>query len=130
MRFHILPFLSAILFWASFPPLDFGFLGWVALVPVTVYAMKAKKGWIAFLNAWFAGFLWVAAGLFWVHHTVPPGPYLLGAYLGVYFALYVWGLRLLTRRLFPLCISAPVLWVKSKIFGPNVGIPPLHEMPS
>jgi apolipoprotein N-acyltransferase len=98
-----LPFLWALLFWASFHPLDLGFLAWVSLVPLLVYA-KRTSGWRSFLVAWLAGSLAFGACFQWVRFTVPIGPLFLGLYKGLYPALFV----LLIRRLGPLW--TPVLW--------------------
>ena len=99
-----LPFLFALLYWASFHPLNLGFLGWVSLVPLLVYA-KATSGKKAFFVAWLGGALAFGACFFWVRFTVPPAPYLLGIYKGLYVALFV----VLIRRLGPLW--TPVVWV-------------------
>lgn len=101
---HALPFAWALLFWASFHPLAFGVLAWVALVPLLVYA-KSTSGRKAFFVSWLGGALGFGACFFWVRHTVPPGPALLGIYNGLYVAVFV----LLARRLGTLW--APAIWV-------------------
>jgi len=110
-----LPFVSAILLWASFHPLDLGFLAWLALVPLIVFARRTS-GWRSFVTAWLAGWLFFTAGFLWVRYTVPVGPYLLGIYKGLYFALFV----VLVRRLGALW--TPVVWtglefVRGYLFG-------------
>lgn len=110
-----LPFLSALLLWASFHPLDLGFLAWVALVPLVVFA-KRTSGRLSFFVAWLAGALFFGAGFFWVRYTVPVGPYLLAVYKGLYVALFV----ALVRKLGALW--TPALWtglefVRSYLFG-------------
>ena len=37
-----LPFLSALMFWASFHPLNLGFLGYLTLVPLLIYAQSTS----------------------------------------------------------------------------------------
>jgi apolipoprotein N-acyltransferase len=103
-RIHLLPFLFALLFWSSFHPLNLGFLGWFALVPLLVYA-RAASGAKSFFIVWLAGALTFGAAFAWVRHTVPPGPVLLGIYKGLFVALFV----VLVRRLGVLW--APVAWV-------------------
>ncbi len=103
-RLHLLPFLFALLFWASFHPLNLGFLGWFALAPLIVYAREAR-GLRPFFVAWAAGALAFGAGFFWVRYTVPAGPVLLGIYNGLFVALFV----VLVRRLGVLW--APAAWV-------------------
>ena len=84
-RVHLLPFLFAILYWASFHPLDLGFLGWFAIIPLLIYAKRAR-GKKAFFVAWLAGTIAFAAGLFWVRYTAGIGPYFVGIYKGLYIA--------------------------------------------
>jgi apolipoprotein N-acyltransferase len=100
----VLPFLFAALFWSSFPPLDLGFLAWISLVPLLVYA-KTTAGPKAFFVAWLGGWLAFMSCFFWVRYTVPVAPYLLGIYEGFYIALFVW----LVRRLG--CLWSPAVWV-------------------
>ncbi len=112
---YLLPFVFAILFWASFHPLNLGFLGWVALVPLLVYA-RATSGRKAFFVAWLGGWLAFAGAFFWVRYTVPVGPYFLAAYKGLYVAVFV----AVVRRLGP--AWAPVAWtgleyLRGTLFG-------------
>jgi len=83
----VLAAVSGILLFAAFPPLDLGFLGWVALVPLLVAlhglspqragVLGAVAGGIAFLTlmAWMRVFGLLA----WL---------LVGAYLGAFVALF------------------------------------------
>ena len=110
-----LPFLWALLFWASFHPLALGVLAWVTLVPLLVYA-KATSGRKAFFISWLGGAVGCSACYFWVRHTVPVGPYFLGLYTGLYVAVFI----LVVRRLGTLW--APAVWValefiRSHLFG-------------
>jgi apolipoprotein N-acyltransferase len=104
MRNPWLPFLSALLFWASFHPLDLGILGFVALVPLMRFA-KENGGRRAFFTAWAAGWAAFAACFFWVRHTVPAGPWLLAVYMGLYFPLFATAVRRLGAA------WAPAAWV-------------------
>lgn len=112
-----LPFLSALLLWLSFPPVDWGFLGWVALVPLIVYALTEPKRWRAFLIGWAAGFAFHTAAFWWVGHTSPVlGPLGLGLYKGLYWAAFVllvrWASRAQgDRECAPVAVAAPVAWV-------------------
>jgi apolipoprotein N-acyltransferase len=99
-----LPFLFAVLFWASFHPLNLGFLAWVSLVPLLLFA-KVASGRKAFLVAWLGGSLAFGACFWWVRYTVPVGPYFLGLYKGLYVALFV----SIIRRFGP--IWSPAAWV-------------------
>lgn len=110
-----LPFLWALLFWASFQFQSLGVLAWAALAPLLLFARLAS-GKKAFFTAWLAGAIGFGAAMFWVRHTVPPGPYFMGLYCGLYLAVFT----ALVRRLGPLW--SPALWValeylRSHLFG-------------
>lgn len=106
---HSLPFVSALLIWASFQFLELGVLGWVALVPLLLYA-KLASGKKAFFVAWLGGAIGYGAAMFWVRHTVPAGPYGMGLYCGLYVALFT----VVVRRLGPLW--SPAIWVALEFF--------------
>jgi apolipoprotein N-acyltransferase len=99
-----LPFLFALCFWASFHPLNLGFLGWVALIPLLVYA-KGAGGWKPFLLAWLGGSLAFGVSLSWLWYTSPLAPFFVGLYKGLFVAAFV----SIVRRLGTM--SAPVAWV-------------------
>jgi len=110
---HVLPFVSALLLWLAFPPADLGFLGWAALVPLTVYALVAR-GRRAFFIAWAAGFVFWTGTLYWLHYTSPWfGPPGVGIYKGLYWGAYVSLVRWACtgeRPRVPVAIAAPVVW--------------------
>lgn len=112
---HALPFLSALLFWASFHPLNLGFLAWGALVPLIAYARRTR-GWKPLGVAWLAGAAAFAAGFFWVRHTVPAGPYLLGIYNGLYFAFFAAAVRRL-GALWGAAAWTGLEYVRGTLFG-------------
>ncbi len=110
LLFHLLPFLSALLLYAAYYPLDLGLLGWVALVPLIVYSIKAGKGWRLFLVSWAAGWVFNALAFQWLRHSAPVGPYALAVYMGLYFALFSVLIRVLSKRI-PLVLVAPLAWI-------------------
>jgi apolipoprotein N-acyltransferase len=110
-----LPFLSALLFWASYHPVDAGFLGYVALVPLIVFA-RVASGRKAFFAAWGGGYVAFMLGYSWFAYTVPPGPYLVAFYMGLWFPAFTWAVRRLG------VLWSPVLWLatealRSTLFG-------------
>lgn len=110
-----LPFVFALMFWASYHPVNFGFLGFVQLVPLLVYAQRTT-GKKSLLVAWAGGYVAFALGYSWFGYTVPAGPYLVAVYMGLWIALFVH----LVRRLGVLW--SPVIWVaievvRSTLFG-------------
>ena len=115
MKPWLLPFLSALLFWASFHPLDLGFLAFVALVPLMAYA-RMTTGQGPFFVAWLAGWAGFSACFFWVRHTVPPGPVLLGLYNGLYFGLFLLAVRRLGIAWAPASWTA-LEFCRGRLFG-------------
>jgi apolipoprotein N-acyltransferase len=110
-----LPFLSALMFWASFHPLNLGFLGFLCLVPLLIYA-QVTSGKKSFFVAWGGGYVAFALGYSWFGYTVPIGPWLVAIYMGMWFPFFV----LIVRRVGVLW--SPVAWVatevlRSVIFG-------------
>ena len=59
-----LPFVFALMFWASYHPLNLGFLGFVSLVPLLLYA-QTTSGRKSFFVAWAGGYVgeWLAKEL-------------------------------------------------------------------
>lgn len=107
--FHLLPFLSAVLLWLAFHPADLGILGWPALAPLLVYAVRAPRAWLMFLCSWLAGWVFFAAGLSWMAHAAPVGPPAIALYKALYFSFFALFVRILARRM-PLALAAPALW--------------------
>lgn len=110
-----LPFIFALTFWASYHPLNFGFLGFVTLVPLIVYA-RITTGKKSLVVAWAGGYVAFALGYSWFGYTVPAGPYLVAVYMGLWIALFV----AVVRRVGVLW--SPVVWVaievlRSILFG-------------
>lgn len=103
-----LPFLFAGLFWSSFHPLNLGFLGYVALVPLLVYA-QVTQGKKAFFVAWAGGYVAFAFGYSWFAYTVPVGPWLVAIYMGLWIPLFVWAVRRMG------ILWSPVLWLATEV---------------
>jgi apolipoprotein N-acyltransferase len=110
-----LPLLSGLLFWASFHPVNAGFLAYVALVPLIVFSQIAS-GRKAFFCAWAGGYVSFVLGYWWFSYTVPPGPFLVAIYMGLWFPAFTWTVRRVG------ILWSPVVWVaietlRSTLFG-------------
>jgi apolipoprotein N-acyltransferase len=103
-----LPFVFALTFWASYHPLNLGFLGFVCLVPLLVYA-QTTSGKKSFFVAWAGGYVAFALGYGWFAYTVPAGPYLVAVYMGLWVPIFV----AIVRRVG--ILWSPVVWVAIEV---------------
>ena len=108
---YILPFLTALLLYASFHPLNLPVLAWVALVPLIIFIIRERKWWRAFLVSYLVGYIYFATSFYWLRYTVPVGPFLIPIYLALYFAVFALAVRFVVigRRL-PLVAAVPLVW--------------------
>ncbi len=109
-----LSLLSAALCWAMFTPLDWGWLGWVAFVPVLLLCrIRRKTRWMytALAVSSFAGSL---AMLQWMRlgdRSMYPAWAALSAYVALYLPLFIGLTRVAVHRVgVPLMLAAPVVW--------------------
>jgi apolipoprotein N-acyltransferase len=107
--------LSGLLLWASFPPLDWGALGWIALVPLLLLVLPAKRPPRAVLATFVTTFVSQIFILQWLRYG-DPSMYVAMVACAFYFALYFPMFLLLCRgavhRLrVPMVIAAPIIWV-------------------
>lgn len=107
---------AGILLWASFPPLNWWPLAWIAPVPWLCLARMPGRftrrtyAWIYLggLVHWLA----MLQGIRLAHPALYLGWITLAAYLAVYTPLLVWLCRVAVQRLrLPLVVAAPVVWV-------------------
>jgi apolipoprotein N-acyltransferase len=106
---------GAVLLWAALPPLDLGWLGWIAPVP---WVMLARRNELAGKHPYRA--LWLAGSLFWLaayhwlrlpHPATSIGWVALSIYLALYLPIFVGLVRVATQRLrVPLILAAPIVW--------------------
>lgn len=61
----LLPLLSALLLVGAFPPMDLGYLAWIALVPL-LFALVEGGFWRGFRRAWWFGTLFFLGNLMWL----------------------------------------------------------------
>jgi apolipoprotein N-acyltransferase len=106
---------SGVLLWASFPPLDWGPLGWLALVPLLLLVRPVMRPSRAVLATFVTPFVSQLFILQWLRYG-HPSMYLAMLACAFYFALYFPAFLLLCRgavhRLrVPLVIAAPTIWV-------------------
>lgn len=107
---YLLPFVTALLFYASFHPLNLYPLAWVAFVPLIVFSLQERAGWKVFLTTYAAGYLCFMMGFQWTGHVIPIAPYLLALYKGIFFPLFAFALRYAARDGISPIFAAPVVW--------------------
>ncbi|ESP63046.1 Apolipoprotein N-acyltransferase / Copper homeostasis protein CutE [Smithella sp. ME-1] len=113
--------LSGLLLFLSFPKYGFGFIAWIALIPLFFALKKAKT----FAQGLLLGFITGAVGyigiIYWITFVIVNYGYLplyagiilmllLACYLGAYISLFA-GCIIYFRERIPLCLTAPVLWI-------------------
>ena len=91
----LLPFLTGALYLAAFHPVGLFPLAWIAPVPLALYSLWDPRRWRRWLVTFAAGYATMAAAFFWVRYTIPPGPWLLAIYMGLYFPLFTFMLRVM-----------------------------------
>jgi len=78
--------LSALLLWSAFPPLDFGPVAWVALVPWLLAVRRARAGEAGFIS-FVAAFGLFLALLHWLRFVTVAGWFALAFYCALYWPL-------------------------------------------
>jgi len=102
---------GAMLLYASFFPVDLGFLGWIALVPLLL--LTRVRLWVGLGASWLMGLLFCVPALQWIRVASEP---MLFAWLALAFCfslqfpIFMGLARLLGRYRMPLYVSAPSIW--------------------
>jgi apolipoprotein N-acyltransferase len=117
--------LSAALLWASFFPLAWNWLAFVALVPLLVLVRRPMGRWSVFFASWLAGLAFFWPALQWMRvadlrmYVTWAG---LATYCALFFPLAIFLMRAVDRwtRL-PLTITLPVVWVAVEFLRSNLG---------
>ncbi|MEZ6068035.1 MAG: apolipoprotein N-acyltransferase [Planctomycetaceae bacterium] len=107
--------LTACLLWATFFPLNQGWLGWVALVPLLMLVRLERRPKWMYRCVWLGGAAYWTVSLSWMRLgdlTMIPAWLALAFYLSLYFPLFLAVTRRAVHRLrVPLAIAAPAVWV-------------------
>ena len=110
---------SAVLLWASFFPLNLGFLAWLALVPLLTLVRAQTSAGRVYFAAGLGGLAFFGLAINWVR-VAHPMMYFTWLFLSVYCALYfplaVFLVRRLDARRVPLALSLPLVWVGLEYF--------------
>jgi apolipoprotein N-acyltransferase len=113
-RVFLLGPLTGLLLWLCYFPVGWGWLGWVALVPLLGLVRAQAPRWRIYLSAWAGGLLFFWVAIQWMRVADDRMYYTWGAlatYCSLYFPLTIWLLRLLERRArLPLLLGVPAVW--------------------
>lgn len=117
--------LSAALWWACYYPLGWGWLGWVALVPLLCLVRTTAPARRVYLAAWACGLLSFGAILQWLR-VADERMYVTWASLALYCSLFVPAavclVRLLDRRSgLPLILTVPAVWTALEYLRAHFG---------
>lgn len=107
--------ITAVMLWACYPPLDWGWMAWFALVPMLCLTRSPRPMQGNFLGAWLGGFIFWLASLQWMR-LGDPSMYrawaAMAVYTSLYFPLFLLATRATVHRLsVPLVVAAPIVWV-------------------
>lgn len=110
----VLPALTGTMLWLSFYPLGWGFLGWVALVPLLFLVRLDARPWQIYLGAYVGGSLFFWSVLQWMTVADYRMVYLwamLATYCALYFPVALFMIRRLDRAThWPLALTVPLVW--------------------
>lgn len=100
--------LSATLIWLAFPPVDFGPVAWVALVPWLLVINRAQTK-HATIISFVVGYALFVALLYWLRFVTIPGWFALAFYCALYWLLSAWLLCRLRKAGLPFMLTAPLI---------------------
>ncbi len=107
--------ISAVLLWSTFPPAEWWWLAWVALVPLFLLVRSERSRPSIYLGAWVGGFAFWLLAIQWVRFTDDSawlGWVVMALALSFWWPAFLVLARLAVRRLrLPMMVAAPVVWV-------------------
>lgn len=110
--------VSGLALWTTFPPMEWGFLAWVAMAPLFWLVVRPDAPAKSYLAAWAGGLVFWILAVPWLS-LIGQGAWLGWLVLGSVFSLW-WPLFLLMARwaIFrlgtPLMLAAPIAWVTTE----------------
>ena len=105
----------ALLIWTSYMPLDWGPMGWLALVPLVLLVRIPQRTRRMYTAIYVTGVLSYTATLEWMRYgdkTMYTAWIATAVYLAMYYPAFVAVARVAVHRLkLPLSLAVPVVWV-------------------
>jgi apolipoprotein N-acyltransferase len=112
--------MTGLLLWCAFTPLDWGWLGWVSLVPLLLLARIQQPTHWMYRAVYATGLAYSLATLQWMplgDVSMYPAWVALSAYIAMYFPVFLFAVRVAVHRFrTPLIIAAPLIWVGLEYF--------------
>lgn len=107
-------FATTTLLWSSFTPLDWGWLGWIALSPMILLVRLERPTRFMYPILYASGLVWSLATLQWMR-LGDPSMYIAWAALSIYVAMYFPVCVAISRGAvhqfgLPMLITVPVVW--------------------
>ena len=111
---------SGLLLWACYFPLAWGWLAWVALVPLLCLVRSEARAWKIYGAALVSGLIFFWASIQWMRvadYRMYATWAMLATYCALYFPVTIFLLRRLERRSgWPLVIILPLVWTGLEFF--------------
>jgi apolipoprotein N-acyltransferase len=111
----VLGLVSGAMLWLSFPPAEWSWSVWFALVPLFLLVVSERSVGSIYLGSWVGGFAFWLLAIHWIwatDETAWLGWVVMALFLSAWWPGFVFLARFSKRRLnLPLIVSAPVLWV-------------------
>ena len=113
-RSFLLALLTGVLMWLAFPPMDFGPVAWICLVPLLLLTRTREALHRMSRRVYLGGLIYWILELQWMRYGDPFmyfGLLAMGLYLACYWPLFLWITRLaIGRWKIPLFLAAPIVW--------------------
>jgi apolipoprotein N-acyltransferase len=111
----VLGAISGAILWLSFPPAEWCWSAWIALVPLFLLVVSRRSAWSIYLGAWVGGLGFWLLAIKWIWATDQSawlGWVVMALFLSLWWPVFVFLARFAKRRLgIPLIVAAPVFWV-------------------
>ena len=101
-----------VLYGVAYPHINFWPAAHLALVPLTILALRGVPVVRLVWLTWLIGCIWWLAMTWWLSHITFPGYVAMAIYLGLYPAAYLLIIRVIFLRTpVPMVLGVPVVWV-------------------
>jgi apolipoprotein N-acyltransferase len=107
--------VSGLLLWSTFPPVEWHWLAWLALVPLFWLSVQAGSRWRIYLSAWTGGLAFWIPALQWIRHADSSAVLawlVMALIFSFWWPVFILVVRIAVFRLrVPLILAAPIIWV-------------------